>query len=142
MAMYYAQFEPAAEGGFVITFPDFGWGGSQADDESTAAAVAVDLLETLISSDMKDGQALPAPSVRRGRKFRAVALPALSAAKVELYNAFRASGITKAELARRCGISKTNVDRLFDLLHASRLDQIESAFHALGRRLVIGVEAA
>jgi antitoxin HicB len=61
----------------------------------------------------------------------------LQAAKAELYLAFQASGIRKAELARRVGIPSANVDRLFDLNHHSRLDHIESAFRALGKQLEI-----
>jgi antitoxin HicB len=62
--------------------------------------------------------------------------------KAELYSAFRASGIKKVELARRLGIPKTTVDRLFDLDHHSRLDQIEGAFAALGKRLAVEVQDA
>ena len=65
-----------------------------------------------------------------------------SAAKAELYSVFRASGIKKVELARRLGIPKTTVDRLFDLDHHSRLDQIEGAFSALGKRLAVEVRDA
>jgi antitoxin HicB len=44
---------------------------------------------------------------------------------------FRAAGNRKSELARRLGVPKTSLDRLFDLRHNSRLDQIEAAFKAL-----------
>ena len=71
-----------------------------------------------------------------------IRLAALHAAKTELYMAFDGSGMRKAELARRMGISKVNVDRLFDLKHHSRLDQIEAAFHALGKELAIEVRDA
>jgi antitoxin HicB len=33
---YPALFEPAEEGGFVVTFPDFEWGITQGDDETDA----------------------------------------------------------------------------------------------------------
>jgi antitoxin HicB len=66
----------------------------------------------------------------------------MQAAKAELYREFLTSGIRKAELARRLGIPKTNVDRLFDLRHQSRLDQIEAAFRALGKVLSIEVRDA
>lgn len=69
-------------------------------------------------------------------------MPALESAKVELYRAFLASGIRKSELARRLGIAKTNVDRLFALNRKSRFDQIEKAFAALGKRLDIEVRDA
>ena len=75
------------------------------------------------------------PSRRRGAKFRSVPLPALQSAKVDLYAAFLESGLKKAELARRIGIRKTHIERLFSLQHQSRLNQIEAALAALGKRL-------
>ena len=66
----------------------------------------------------------------------------LDAAKTELYWAFQASGLRKVDLARRLGIPKTTVDRLFELDHHSRLDQIEAAFAALGKRLAVAVQDA
>ena len=56
--------------------------------------------------------------------------------------AFLASGIRKAELARRLGIPKTTVDRLFNFEHHTRLDQMEAAFAALGKRLSIEISDA
>jgi len=47
--------------------------------------------------------------------------PRSQAPKSELYMAFWPPGIRKAELARRLGIPKTTVDRLFDLDHHTRL---------------------
>ena len=44
-----------------------------------------------------------------------------------------------AELARRLGWHLPQVDRLFDLRHASRLDQIEAAARVLGRHLEVRV---
>jgi len=46
------------------------------------------------------------------------------------------------ELARRLGIPRTPVDRLFDLNHHSRLDHIEAAFGALGKPLAVAVHDA
>ena len=42
-------------------------------------------------------------------------------------------------LARRLGWHMPQIDRLFDLRHASRLDQIEAAARALGRQLDVRV---
>ncbi len=61
-----------------------------------------------------------------------IRLSALQAAKASLYLAFQASGIRKAELARRLGIPSANVDPLFDLNHHSRLDHIEARSSSLG----------
>jgi antitoxin HicB len=139
---YLALFEPAAEGGYVITIPDFGWGVSQGDTEEEADEMAVALLQTLVQTHIRKGEDLPKATRRRGRNLRPVRLPALQGAKAELYRQFLAAGITKTELARRLGIQKPNVDRLFELNHQSRLDQIEAGFAALGKRLMIQVQDA
>lgn len=68
-----------------------------------------------------------------------MALPALTAAKLALYETMRSQGVRKAELARRLGRHMPQVDRLLDLHHASRLDQVEAALAALGKRLSVGV---
>jgi antitoxin HicB len=138
MEHYQALFEPDLEtGGYVVTFPDFGYGATQGETEQEAMEMALDLLMLSIGDFIREGRSLPVPSRRRGAKYRSVPLPALQSAKVELYVAFVKSGLKKAEFARRIGIPKTHVDRLFSLRHQSRLDQIEAAFAALTKRLKI-----
>lgn len=66
----------------------------------------------------------------------------MSEAKFKLYSALRAAGIKKIELARRLDCSPSQVDPLLDIQHNSRLDQIEAAFAALGKRLEIEVVEA
>ena len=139
---YQASFAAAPEGGFVVTFPDFEFGVTQGDTEREACEMAADALALIIESYIAQGKPLPAPSKRHGKQYRAIALPALQAAKVELYRQFVRSGIRKVDLARRIGIPKTVVDRLFDLKHMSRLNQIESAFAALGKRLSVRIQDA
>ncbi len=51
------------------------------------------------------------------------------------YREMLAQGVRKAELARRLGWKAPQVDRLFDLGHASRLDQLEAAAKALGKHI-------
>jgi antitoxin HicB len=48
-------------------------------------------------------------------------------------------GIKKSELARRLGWHMPQVDRLFDLRHASKLDQIEAAAHVLGKQVHVQI---
>ena len=103
----------------------------------------MDCIETVLRELIKNGELLPEVKKHRaGKRYRAVTLPAVSAAKAELYQAFISSGMRKAELARRLGISKTNVDRLFNFRNSTRLEVLDAAFKALGRRLVISVDAA
>jgi antitoxin HicB len=138
-----ALFEPdAAGGGFVVTFPDFPQAVTQGETEAEAIEMAEDAIGLVIAEIIKRGEEIPAARKARGAKYRVIRLPAMQAAKVELYRQFRLSGLRKADLARRLGIPKTIVDRLFDLQHQSRLDQIEAAFGVLGKRLAVQVEDA
>lgn len=139
---YPALFDPAEEGGFVITFPDFSWGVTQGDTEAEGREMALDAILTMIQEHIRKGEPLPRPSRPRGRKYRVIRLPVLQGIKAELYRQFLASGIRKTELARRLGIPKTVVDRLFDLNHHSRLDQIEAAFRVLGKEVAIEIRDA
>jgi antitoxin HicB len=143
MEPYLALFEPDHEaGGYVVTFPDFGYGVTQGETDREAMEMAQDLLMLTIGDYMRESKPLPVPLRRRGAKYRPVPLPALQSAKAELYTAFLNSGLKKAEFARRIGIPKTHIDRLFSLRHHSRFDQIEAAFVALGKRLKIEVRDA
>jgi len=104
--------------------------------------MAADAIHTMIRELIRQGKDVPRPSKPRGRKVRFIRLPALDAAKATLWEVFQASGVNKAELARRLGMPKTNVDRLFDLDNHSRLDQIEAAFAVLGKRIALQVQDA
>jgi antitoxin HicB len=77
--------------------------------------------------------------VRSTRKAGIVSLPTLSALKVLLYKSLRSEGVTRAELARRLGWHREQVDRLFRLDHASRLDQLEAAYRAVNQNIEISI---
>ena len=70
---------------------------------------------------------------------RSVALPLLATLKLALYREIRAQSVRKIDLARRLGWHPPQIDRLLDLTHGSRLDQIEAGFRALGRSLAFSV---
>ena len=144
MLGYYARFTPDPESDrfFTITFPDMDWGVSQGEDEQDGRDMALDLLRTMIGELIRQGKSVPAPKKYRGPQYRLIVLPALEAAKVELYRAFLNSALRKVELARRLGMPKANVDRLFSLSRKTRFDQIEAAFAALGKRVDISVNDA
>jgi antitoxin HicB len=120
----------------LVTFPDFPEAHTFGRDREEALTRAPDALATIIDAYIRDRQLLPAPSaiVRH-----AAALPALLGAKAELYNAMQHAGVTKSELARRLNWHLPQVDRLLDLRHASRLDQLEAAARALGGHLELQV---
>lgn len=61
-----------------------------------------------------------------------VQLPTLMAYKISLQCALRARSWSRADLRRAMGVHRTSVDRLFDPNHASRMDQLDAAFTAIG----------
>ncbi len=125
----------------LVGFPDFPDVHTYGDDEPEALTRAVDALETYLMAVIEDREPIPAPR-RTKRSQRSVTLPALTEAKLGLYRQMRAAGIGKAELARRLHCHLPQVDRLLDLGHGSRLDQIEQALLAVGKRLTISFEDA
>jgi antitoxin HicB len=140
MLAYPVELTPDTNGTLLVTFPDFPEATTFGDDEADALLRAVDALETVLAARINDRDDISLPSAPGGRA--CVALPALTAAKVLLYRAMREAGVRKADLARRLGWQGPQVDRLLDLGHASRLDQIEQALAALGKRLTVGIADA
>lgn len=139
MLDYPIVLEAQVEGGFVVTFPDVPEAITQGEDEAEALLYAVDALETALSFYVDDRKALPAPSKpKRGQ--HTVRPSPLECAKLGIYQAMTEQGIRKAELARRLNWHVPQVDRLFDLHHASRFDQLQLAATVLGKRLVLSVE--
>jgi antitoxin HicB len=84
---YPAHLGAEGDGGYVVTFPDFGVGVTQGDDREEALAQAADLLETMVANYMAEGWDLPEPSPVRGRPL--VRLVPLAAAKAEVFRAMR-----------------------------------------------------
>lgn len=124
----------------LVTFSDLPEALTFGTDEDEALLQAVDALETALSFYVEARKPLPKPSkAKRGQK--TVRPSALECAKLGVYQAMTEQGIRKAELARRLGWHMPQVDRLFDLRHASRIDQIEQAAHALGRTVEVRVLA-
>ena len=138
---YPVLLKAAEEGGFVVTCRDLPALITQGEDKQDALAQAADAMDEVFATYMLEGLAFPAPSkVRRGEY--SVAPPAETMAKAALYTAMREAGITKVQLARQLGIDEKEVRRLLDPHYASKLPRIAQAIQLLGKRLVIGLEAA
>jgi antitoxin HicB len=124
-----------------VEFPDVPEANTFGEDADEALIEAVDALESALSMYIEDRRDIPKPSPVKPRG-KAVILPALTEAKLALDSTMRANRVGKAELARRLNCHLPQVDRLRDLLHASRLDQLEAAFRVLGKRLVVEIREA
>ena len=137
MLAYPVHLDPAAEGGFVVTFPDIPEAITQGEDETEALVLAQDALETVLEVYLDKKIRVPYPSPPEGRP--AVILPVIIAGKVILHNTLMESGKRKADLARMLNMAPALVDRLLSLRHKSRIEQIETALAAFGKRLVVDV---
>ena len=120
----------------LVTFKDIPEAITFGVNKDEALLHAIDALETGLSFYVDARKQLPVASKpKRGQK--AVRPSALESAKLGVYQAMTEQGIRKAELARRLGWHTPQVDRLFNVRHASRLDQIEAAARVLGRQLEV-----
>ncbi|KJV07116.1 type II toxin-antitoxin system HicB family antitoxin [Methylocucumis oryzae] len=122
-------------GRVLVVFPDIPEAITFGIDEGDALKQAVDALETALSFYIDDRKPLPIASVQPG--LPTVCPSALESLKLAIYSEMLRQGIRKAELARRLGWKAPQVDRLFDLNHASKLEQLELAAKALGRHIQV-----
>lgn len=111
----------------AITFVEAG------DDLVSQAA---DCLQEVLAARIADREPIPEPSFAEAADIE-IWLPSLTAAKALLWRAMLREGVRKAELARRLNTDQKGVDRLLDFKHASRPDQLDAAFAAMGLRLVM-----
>ena len=139
---YPALFEPGEiPGVIVVSFPDVPGAITQGDGEADARAMAAEALGMMLIETVIDGQPLPAPSPA-GPGLVMIAADADLATKLAVLEAFRDAGITKTELGRRLGKTEGEVRRILDPDHATKMSTLGEALAVLGRRFVIGVDAA
>jgi len=141
MLRYPVRLSRDSNGTVLVDVPDIPEAQTFGQDREEALLRAVDAIETALMGYIEDRERIPIPRSSVKSK-NAVTLPALTQAKIALYSAMRAGKIGKAELARRLNCHLPQIDRLLDLNHASRLDQLEAAFRALGKRLEIHISEA
>ena len=128
------------EGGFSITFPDFDEAFTDGDTFAEAIAEAGDCLEEALAGRIARREDIPTPSSAKGRP---AAVPgAILAAKVALYEALRKEQLSNSAFAVAMGIQESEVRRMLDPRHATKIGRLEQALARFGKRLVITVEEA
>lgn len=138
---YPVLLKAAEEGGFVVTCRDLPALITQGEDKADALAQAADAMDEVFATYMLEGLTFPTSSKTRRGEY-SIAPPAETMAKAALYMAMSEAGITKVQLAKQLGIDEKEVRRLLDPHYASKLPRIAQAIQLLGKRLVIGLEAA
>jgi len=127
--------------GVAITCRDLPEVNSFGDTAEEALREAVDGIESALSLYVDHRLAIPQASAPDPGE-EVVYLPAVTVAKIILWNAMMEHGMRKADLCRLLEAKPVAVDRLVDFLHTSKMEQIERALVALGKRLAVSVEAA
>jgi antitoxin HicB len=139
MLSYRIELVPDDNGTLLVTCPALPEVTTFGNDESDALVHAHEAIEEAIAARMAKWSDVPVQEWTEGTYVR-VSLGAWT--KIVLYKAMKMQNITRAELARRLGWHREQVDRLFRLDHASRIDQIEKAFAALGQQVDLKLVAA
>jgi antitoxin HicB len=128
-----------SEGFLVVSFPDIPEAHTQGLGRAEALAMAKEALELSMEFYFDDMRPVPMPSKpKRGQAV--VELSPSVAAKVLLLNEMLRQKVRPIDLARRLGTTKQEVNRLTNLRHSTKIDRIDMALRALGKRL--DIEAA
>jgi antitoxin HicB len=136
MWSYPIELTPDDNDTVMVSFPDVLGAFSFGNDDDEAMLNAQDALEVVFSGLIADRKDIPKASPARGR--RTVSPTLLGSLKLEVYNAMRARGWRKADLARQMGLNPRQIDRLLDLRHATTVAQLDQAFAVCGRRVEVG----
>jgi len=133
---YPVRLKAAEEGGYIVTFPDIPEAITQGEDIADALLHGADALESALDFYFEERRRIPLPSApKRGQ--RTIELAPSVAAKVLLLNEMLRQKVRPAELARRIGTTPQEVSRLTNLRHASKIDRVDAAMRALGKRLIV-----
>ena len=140
MLRYQVKLSKDTNGTMLVRIPAVPEAHTFGEDRAEALVRAVDAIETVFMAYIADRCDIPPSTTSKRGDF--VTLPALTESKLALYTAMRTAKVGKAELARRLNCHMPQVDRLLDLRHASRLDQLEAAFRVLGKCLSVEIREA
>lgn len=141
MLAYPVKLSLDSNGTILAEVPDIPEAVTFGDDKDEALARVAEVIEDCLGEYVARRVPIPVPSpAKRGQKLAAVSV--LVEMKLAIHQAMLAESVSKAELARRLNCHLPQVDRLLDLDHTSRLDQIEAALRVLGKRISLEIQAA
>lgn len=135
---YAVTLTPDTNDTFMVKCRDFPELVSCGDHVDDALKEALDAIETCFIMYMDDRRPIPAPTPAQAGE-HLVYVPIKVATKIALYNEMLTQGISKAEMARRLDGFQASVDRILSIKHSTKLETLEAAFAALGKRLNVAV---
>ncbi len=138
---YAIRFEEDDGPGVAVFCRDLPQLNSYGDDREHAISEALDAIESTLSLYVDERRVIPTASAPLDDE-HVIHLPAVTVAKIALWNTMMERDMRKADLCRLLGVHQAQGDRLVDFLHTSKMEQLENALAALGKRLSVSVEAA
>lgn len=127
-----------AQGGYLVTCPDFPELLTEGEDREAARSQAADALEEVVAARMRLEDDIPeASDPPAGLDCETVQLSPLMSAKAAFYLAFREAGKSRSSFAKQLGVDEKEVRRLLNPRHATKLSRLEEALNALGGCLQI-----
>lgn len=127
------------DGIWQVRFPDVPEALTEGETEAEAHALAPDALIAALGGIAKLRRALPEPS--EGGAFFVI-VPMMQAAKLALYQAMREQGLNNVTFARKLGVQESEVRRMLDLDHQTKISALEKALWQLGKQVASEVRAA
>jgi antitoxin HicB len=128
------------DGAWQVRFPDVPEALTEGETEAEAHALATDVLLAALGGLAKLRRDIPAPSASKGGAV--VVVPMLCAAKLALYQAMREAGLNNVTLARKLGLQESEVRRMIDLDHQTKIGTLENALWQLGKQVASEVREA
>ncbi|RXZ42722.1 type II toxin-antitoxin system HicB family antitoxin [Crenobacter cavernae] len=124
------------DNGVSVSFPDVPEALTFGETRDEALREAVDALLTALIIYQDERRAFPLPGALDSGN-AAIALPLMGSLKLLLHNAMVEKGWRKADLARATGWAGSQIERALDPRYASKLDALETALAALGKRVSV-----
>jgi antitoxin HicB len=129
------------DGAVLVRFRDLPEALTEGATVRDARQEAEDCIGEAIAGRLRRGEAIPRPSrLRRGE--RLIAVPPSMATKAALVMAMREADVGAGDLARKLGTTADDVRRLLDPRTNPPLGRLQRAMAVLGKRFVVGVQAA
>ncbi len=111
---------------------------SWSSDGETLGQWARYAVEDCIAFRMKDGELIPEASDPQEGEY-VVTLTTSEEAKILLHNEMVKGHISRAEFARRAGMRLSDVTRLLNIKHQTKIDTIAKALNVVGKQLKLSV---
>lgn len=127
------------DGGYIVTFRDIPEAITQGNSIKEALIEAADCLEEAIAAYIDNKLYLPQPSALQQEEYL-ISVPIQTALKASVYLIMKEAAMTKIQLARMLNVDPKEVQKILDPRHNTKLETIEKALAALGKRIELNLE--